>query len=141
MGFADSIKLAASKMQSQVNAKIDEVATDLFTTIVNKSPILTGNLSNNWYVGLGSGNYNYSYSMSTNKDGVQSRNQISLLRNVTEFLGKDGEVSFTNSTPYGRNAEYLGWPTPQWSGRVGPYAMVRNSLLEVATKYKGVNQA
>lgn len=140
MGFADSVKATSEKMQSQVNDRAILIATDLFTTVVQKTPVglskTRGQLINNWYVGQGVGQFNRSYSSSFNTSGINSYSQIGTLKSSKEFIGKDGEVSFTNSVPYAFRAEYAGWPLPQWTGRVKPYAMVRNSLTAITAKYK-----
>lgn len=144
MGFADSVKATASKMQEQVNGKAIEIATELFNTAVMKTPVGTsttrGQLINNWWLGEGVGNYNRSYSRSFNTSGTGSYSRITQLQKSREFVGKDGAVHLTNSVPYGYRAEYWGWnfsaKEPRWRG-TKPYAMVRNSLTMVAAKYKG----
>jgi len=142
MGFADSVAKTATKMQEQVNAKAVEISTTLFTVLVSKTPIadgrygLPGTLVNNWFVGYGVGAYNKSFIPSPNPSANNSYSQIATIRNSKEFLSKDGEISLTNSTPYAYRAEILGWPAPLWSGRYGPYAMVRNTLTTVAPLFK-----
>ncbi len=137
MGFADSVNKSATKIQEQVNTKINSVADELFKTIVIKTPILKGILINNWHLGQGKGEYNRSFTSAANTGGMNSYNQISKLKNSRQFFENDGEVSLTNSTSYAIRAEYIGWPSPEWTGRVKPYAMVRNSLTIVAAKYRG----
>lgn len=136
MGFADSIRLHNGKVKRQVNDKIVAIATELFTEIVEGTPIDKGILINNWYAGTGRA-YNGSYNESAaSKDGMSSRMQIASLRVYTGFVGRDSSVSLSNSTPYGFRAEYAGWPTPTWSGNVGPYAMIAKAFIKVAPKYK-----
>lgn len=140
MGFADSVKKTSDKMQGQVNDRALQIATEMFTMVVTKTPVgmssTRGQLINNWYVGQGIGAFNLSYSQSFNTSGANSYSQIATLRDSKEFIGKDGAVSFTNSVPYALRAEYIGWPLPRWSGRVQPYGMVRNSLTAIAATYK-----
>jgi hypothetical protein len=136
MGFADSIRLHNAKVKQEVNDKIVSIATELFTEIVEGTPVDKGILINNWYAGTGK-SYNGSYNEnSASKDGMSSRMQIASLRAYTGFVGRDGSVSLSNSTPYGFRAEYAGWPTPTWSGQVGPYAMIAKAFVKVAPKYK-----
>jgi hypothetical protein len=136
MGFADSIKASATKIKREVSESILAEANELFTEVVKESPVDKGVLINNWYVGSG-GTYSASYNPNeTNKDGMSSYMQIASLRAFTGFLGRDGSVNLTNNTPYGYRAEYLGWPTPQWTGRVGPYAMIAKAFVSVVPKYK-----
>lgn len=143
MGFAKGIAATSKKMQREVNQKTNEIAADLFTTIINKTPIGTsdtkGQLINNWHIGFGRGKYNNGIRKSFKTSGIASRNDVAKLREAREFLAKDGEVSFTNSISYAWRAEYLGWPTPRWTGRIvegASYGMVRNSLTAIAAKYR-----
>lgn len=148
MGFGDSVEASAKRMQEQVNTKINTIATELFNQTVTLTPVNQlmmwrgkranrGELINNWYVGVGPGVINKSYNYgAANPTGIGSYGRIAQVINEKEFVGKDGAITLTNSTPYGFRAEYAGWPTPQWSGRAKPYAMVRNALSIIASKYK-----
>lgn len=139
MGFASSIRAFAERVQVEVSESVVEQATELFTEIVKGTPVDKGVLINNWYVGKGRGVYNSAYDPnSMNVQGMSSYTQISSLRGYTGFLGRDGAVSLSNSTPYGFRAEYDGWPKPEWTGRVGPYAMIANAFIQVVPKFKGV---
>ena len=143
MGFADSVGKTANKMKQQVNDKTLAVASELFTTIIQNTPIGTsetqGQLINNWHVGFGKGKYNRAITSSFKTSGIASYNQVAKLKGSQEFLGKNGEVSFSNSVSYAFRAEYAGWPQPKWSGKIQPgmsYGMVRNSLTAIAAKHK-----
>lgn len=139
MGFASSIRAFQKKVEVQVNDKILAIATHLFREVVDGTPVSSGILINNWYLGLGPA-YNTSYNPnSKSATGMASRTQIAALRVSTVFLGKDGKVSLTNSTPYGFRAEYAGWPADEgpWTGRVGPYAMIAKAFIKVVPIYKG----
>jgi hypothetical protein len=136
MGFADSIRASRDKVKRQVNDKIVNIATELFTEVVHGTPVDKGVLINNWYADTGSA-YNSSYNEnSASKDGMSSLTQIASLKTYTGFVGGDSSVSLSNSTPYGFRAEYAGWPTPEWTGRVGPYAMIGKAFIKVVPKYK-----
>lgn len=136
MGFADSIRTHNLKVKQQVSNKVLAIATELFTEIVNGTPVDKGVLKNNWYGGTGNV-YNASYNEhSASAGGMSSLTQIAALRAYTGFVGKDGSISLSNSTPYGFRAEYAGWPAPDWTGRVGPYAMIAKAFIKVAPKYK-----
>lgn len=142
MGFADSVKATASKMQQQVNDKAVDIATELFTTAVKLTPVSSpkepkrGELVNNWNTGIGVDAYDKSYNPSFDVSGSASLQGITKLKGSQEFLSKDGEVSLTNVVGYGYRAEYAGWPAPRWNDSK-PYAMMRNALIMVAPKYKG----
>jgi hypothetical protein len=136
MGFADSIRAFEKKAKAEVNTKVNEIAIELYEEIVKGTPVDKGVLINNWYIGYGKV-YNTTYSEnSASNVGMASLTRISSLKLNTSFLGKDGIVSLTNSTPYGFRAEYAGWPYPQWTGRVGPYAMIAKAFIKVVPKYK-----
>jgi hypothetical protein len=136
MGFADSIRAFGIKAKAEVSDKVIGIATELFTEVVKETPVDKGVLINNWYAGT-----NKSYSGvfnggSTDKSGMNSYTQIASLRQYRGFVGKDGSINISNSTPYGFRAEYAGWPFPEWTGRVGPYAMIGKAFVKVAPKYK-----
>lgn len=136
MGFADSIKASGTKAKREVNESVIAIASELFIEVVKETPVDKGVLINNWYAGTGK-SYNNTYNAgSTDRSGMSSYNQIASLRGYTGFLGRDGAVSLSNSTPYGFRAEYDGWPQPQWSGQVGPYAMIAKAFIQVVPKYK-----
>lgn len=140
MGFKDSIKANTDKIKEQINDNTVEMSKQLFTAIVRRTPVglsvTRGQLKNNWYVGQGLNVINKSYSRVFNPTGAASYARINTLSTSKEFVGKDGQVSFTNIVRYGFRAEYAGWPKPNWSGRVRPYAMIRNSFTEMAAKNK-----
>lgn len=136
MGFANSIRKYSQKVERQVSNKIIAIACELFTEVVTGTPVDKGVMINNWYAGTGKvRNGAYSETL-TNKQGMNSLNQIASLKLYTGFLGKDGAVSISNSTPYGFRAEYAGWPQPVWSGKVGKYAMIAKAFIKVVPKYK-----
>lgn len=136
MAFAKSIRAFNKKVKAEVAMKVVDIATNLFTEIVNGTPVESGILINNWYVGYGK-SYNTSYNEGSKSSvGMASRTQIATLRSFTGFNGRDGTISLTNSTPYGFRAEYAGWPQPTWTGRVGPYAMIAKAFIKVVPQYK-----
>lgn len=143
MGFADDVGKSIARQQDQLNNKINDIATELFTLTVKNTPIGNranmGQLINNWYLGVGKGQYNRMYHGISDVSASSSLEQVAALARVKEFVGKDGEVSLTNSTPYGYRAEYFGWnystKEPQWRG-TQPYAMIAKSLTLVAAKYR-----
>jgi len=138
--FAESVKRNIQRVLTEVDTKCTLIAKDLFTTVVDKSPTkpganyAQGHFINNWYTGINS--YSQETSSATSYEGMASRQRIGSLPSGV-FFGKDGFVSFSNSLPYVRNVEYDGWmpsENPRWSGKVGPYAPVGKSLVQVAAK-------
>lgn len=140
--FADSIRINTGKMKAEINRSVVEVAADLFKNTVKESPVLKGVLVNNWYTAEGAGVTDFSF-VDANRSltGTDSLARVAALVASRQFAGKDGEISFSNSTPYAYRAEYIGWPEDDpdskgWTGKVGPYAMVRKALVTTSTKYK-----
>jgi hypothetical protein len=143
MGFGQSVRNGGNRQLREVNSAIISIATELYTTITYNTPIGTsitkGQLINNWHLGIGKNKINRNKTSSFNVSGISSYNEIAKLKGSTEFLGKNGEVSFSNSVHYAFRAEYAGWPQPKWSGRILPgasYGMVRNSLTAIAAKHR-----
>lgn len=134
-GFADSIKINSTKILAEIQAKCYTITDDLFTTVVYNTPVLKGELINNWFTSTGD---ILSSATTTTLDtaGNDSLLNIESLSQEDLFNGKDDIASLTNNIDYSYNAEFIGWPLPEWSGRVGPYAMVRNSLTQIAAKYE-----
>lgn len=135
MSFAKSVKTSADKIRKQVNTAMLLRVQDAGRTLIRKTPVSTGLLINNWNVGFGV-NVPKFFTQSTSTTGSASLTRIASITSSSEFLGKDGIVNFVNITPYAYRAEVLGWPQPTWSGRVGPYAMVRNTITYMKGKYK-----
>ena len=127
--FSDSIKLASSKIQGEVNAKIVAIATELFTDVVKGTPVLTGNLIDNWYAGQGIENYSDEYAQSLDIGGSNSFAQITSLEGSTAFMGMDNEISLSNNTSYAYRAEVTGWK------RTDPYEMVQNAMTKIVAAH------
>jgi hypothetical protein len=139
MGFGDSVRASANKMKQQLNDKATEIAVELYEKTVELTPVGSptnkkhGELKNNWFVGIGS--VNKSYTPNFDDNGTASLFRIYSIRKSNAFLGKDNVVTLTNTVDYGFRAEYAGWPSPKWNNTL-PYAMMRNALTIVSTKYK-----
>jgi hypothetical protein len=133
--FADSVKVNCQRVLEHVNKKCYSITWQLFTSVVYKTPILKGELINSWYPKVGP---DFSSEKTTvyNKSGAGSLSRINAIMNGNVFLGKDGVITMANNEDYSVRAEYLGWPSPQWSGRVGPYRMVALSIQKVAADNK-----
>jgi hypothetical protein len=142
MGFADSVRINANKILEETQAKCYTIMDDLFTEVILETPVgqtrmeqHPGLLKNNWFSSTGD-----SISSATtpinDPGGNDSLLNVAILRDTDLFHGKDSIASLTNNISYGVLAEYLGWEPPQWSGTVGPYSMVRNSLSRIASKYQ-----
>lgn len=140
--FAQSISLNIGKMEQAVNDKIYAIARELFTSIVKltpspsqrDAPTAKGLLVNNWFPKDGP-EFSSETTTSTSPFGAASLTRINQLRG-NSFLRDDGTVTLSNNLHYAYRAEVLGWPSPPWSGRIGPYRMVALSMQATAARYK-----
>ena len=142
MDFAESIAKSIAKIENQVNESITEIAAELFTTVVDKTPVDSGRMKNNWYVAFNS----YSDERnddSKDKSGSASLTRIAKIKTSNTFFKKDGFVSLSNSSRgwmpsqnypdgffYPYLVEYIGWKHKP------PYRTMAISLMEINAKYK-----
>lgn len=155
-GFAESLRAQVDNILSQVDSRCYSIAYELFITTIQNTPHTTkwsrGNLINDWHCAANSYssalfsppdiNGNSTVNGNTDPTGSGSISRVTDFKDAKTFLGKDGFLSLTNNQPYAYRVEYLGFPEEDsaggwhWTGRVGPYAMVRNSLTLVSAKYR-----
>lgn len=143
MGFADSLRKNINNVQEQVNNSIVSTAQQFGNKLLDYSPLgadaeytgayAKGLFINSWYVG--ENEFDPSVGISPDESGSASKSRISGLKGSRSFFGRDGYISFTNNLSYAVRVEYLGWPSGtdivsgwNWTGSVGPYAPVRNSI-------------
>lgn len=138
--FEQSVKAASRTILEQVNTKCNDIAWELFTLVVNKTPSPSnpgpkakGLLSNQWYPSTGSASSNRGTSLSSN--GGDSLSRINSFRKGTEFMGKDGKATLANNLDYALQAEDTGWTGNK---NTPPYRMVALSLQAVGAKYTNV---
>lgn len=132
-GFADDVNVGIDKLLRVVDKKCYSITWNWFTDVIQNTPVLNGHLINSWFPQVGK-TFSTQTETSHSKTGSASLARISSLTNSGTFYKKDGAMTMANNLDYARRAEYDGWPSPQWSGKVGPYAMVRLTLLKVAMK-------
>ena len=144
MDFSASILNNIQKIKEEVNKEIVGVATKLFTYAVDYSPTpKTGDYSkglfvNQWYPQQNG--YSQEHSSQKDDNGSDSRSRISSLLGLKTFLGKDGSLSFTNSTAYAEYVEDLGWEAGEgtngwvWTGKVAAYAPAAKSLTRIKSE-------
>ncbi len=149
MGFANSIAAWEKKALAAMDKGVSNSAEDLFTQVVVNSPeppgkggYSTGLLKNQWYTGV-NGDVSHMLTTATSPIGADSLSRIksSLSRKI--FLGKDSSITLSNNVPYVRYVEYIGWPKDypgndtgwDWTGKIGPYGMVNNSVIVWKAKY------
>ena len=142
MDFTESIAKSIAKIENQVNESITEIATELFTKVVDKTPVDSGRMKNNWYVAFNSYS-DESNNESKHPSGSASLTRIAKIKTSNMFLNKDGFVSLSNSSrgnPPSKNypegffypylVEYIGWKHKP------PYRTMAISLMEINAKYK-----
>jgi len=144
LGFADSIRLTAEKQLAEVDKKVEGVAVELFTAVVNFSPnqikgaiYSKGEFINNWHAARNGEDLSNTGWFSDTGEG--SRLSIAGIKAAKTFYRRDGFVTLSNSTPYAELVEYKGWPTsinPAWIRNLPPYAPVRSAWSHVVPKFK-----
>lgn len=140
--FTQSVNANSWAIMKTVNDRVYEVARALFKEIVRQTPspiqreaaTAKGLLVNNWFPRSGP-DFSPEKTDSTSPYGAGSIARISALRGFN-FFQKDGVVTLSNNLDYAYRAEVLGWPSPPWSGRVGPYRMVALAMQLTAAKYQ-----
>lgn len=141
MSWATEIDKWCKKVPVEVNNSISFKAAGVFNEVVELSPnsptrtgpFSSGIVKGNWFPSVNS----ISSNVSTNPDpsGATSYSRIKAVLATMPWWNKDASVSLSNSTPYIRFVEYIGWPKNypnpsgwKWSG-VGPYAMVQTAIV------------
>ncbi|MEN6585851.1 MAG: HK97 gp10 family phage protein [Sulfuricella sp.] len=113
-----SWSIPLDRLAEKTGLKLDTVARkvtlDLFTSVVQKSPVDTGRFKANWNVGT---TPNLSFTASTNASRGLSEAQKAI------GISSGGVVYLSNGLPYARRLEY------GWSGQA-PAGMVRLSVRE-----------
>lgn len=137
--FSEVINKFCQSTPDKVDLKCVTMTRELFRSIILKTPVSDrehkGRLVGNWNVKLNGFDFNTSNKFSPERSGPIRRMESIVKKGI--FYGDDVWVTMSNGIEYAYRAEYLGWPeTEGWSGKVGPYAMVRNGVLEVVTKYR-----
>lgn len=131
-GFGDSVLQNSQAILQKVDKRCYTIAWQVFTDIIRGTPIDKGILINNWFPSTSGFSSETTSTLSTS--GSDSLSRVNRLANSHTFLGKDGLLTLTNNIPYAYRAEVLGWPQPEWSGRVGPYRMVALALQAAAAR-------
>lgn len=134
--FSASISLFREATEQRIDFACTKIARELFNEIIEKTPVgespTRGTLVNNWQAGVGVFNTQFQSRPGPDKQGAKRRMELIITKG--SFLGKDNFVTLCNSTEYAWRAEFGGWEPPRWKG-TPPYAMVRLSLAEIASKY------
>lgn len=138
--FADSLKQNITRVSTEVNFKINDVAYRLFSRIVNNSPhtgdgpYVEGQFVANWFPAVNS--FDTSTTGATS-DGSDSLSRIDgIVKQSTAFFQKDGFVSLSNNLTWALRVEILAWPAGRdpisgwnWTGMRRYYAPVATSII------------
>lgn len=141
--FSDKLKAITAKQKKEIDSNICLFSRQLFHSIIEYTPVgqewygkfhndKPGWLVNNWQPAVNSINLSLQQRAGKNKTGAHKRIDTVVING--SFL-RDGYVTLTNNVHYAFRAEYAGWPAPEWSGKVGPYGMVRKSIIDIMSKY------
>jgi len=120
MSFSKQNKAWSETFLKNSDKVIKEASIEMFSNIINDSPIGTGAFVNGWEVN-GSGSYN--------KDSTSTpAAKISEITTDVNNLGMNVDITMTNNAPYGEELEFgssdkapmgfLRINTLQWSGIV-----------------------
>lgn len=144
--FADSLRQNITRVQTEVNFKVSQVAYKLFSYAINRSPgglsctigpgpFVDGDFINNWFPAINS----YDSSTTSGKDitGAGSLARLDLIKTGNAFFSKDGFVTLSNNISYGSRVEF-GWPAGvdpvsgwKWTGRALIYAPLQYSMQDI----------
>lgn len=114
MSWSIPLDQLAQKTGLKLDTVARKVTLDLFTSVVQKSPVDTGRFKANWNVGT---TPNLSFTASTNAGRGLTEAQKAI------GIPAGGVVYLSNGLPYARRLEY------GWSGQA-PAGMVRLSVRE-----------
>lgn len=135
LDFEKSIRAQATRILANINTKTYEIAWDLFSGIVartpspsNPGPHAKGVLANQWYPQAGG--YSAAKGNSTSATGSDSLSRIKAAMSGNAFNGVDGLLTLSNNLDYAGLAETDGWL------KTSPYRMVALSLQATLAKYQ-----
>lgn len=117
--FADVVEKAAVK-------RVKDIATDMLTAVVDRSPVDTGRFAANNRIGIGAPNNEYNPNDFTGRAGAMSRGMTAISSMDDSKLQN---IHLTNLTPYGKYLE-SGWSRQAVNG------VYRVSFMGVAAWYK-----
>lgn len=149
MGFAEDILKFKEKATLQASTSCNKAVETLFNNVVELSPnsptrqgkYSTGVVKGNWYSEING--YNNTVGVNPDPSGASSYSRIKATLAAQPFLGKDSMVSLSNSTPWIKYVEYVGWPKDysgnssgwKWTGKQGPYSMVSTAIANFRGAY------
>lgn len=146
MTLSLDIKKWEEKALLAINKSFCNKVEELFVEPVKESPdppgvggFAKGLLKNSWFVQVNG--TDDTVGTVPNAIGADSLSRIKAVLTIYPFYGKDAYITLTNSVEHAYRAEVLGWPQGEgthgftWSGRVGPYSMIRTAVTNFKGKY------
>lgn len=119
MSFSIDLSKIVEKAKGKTDIAVRKVMLELFTKVINKSPVRSGRFRANWNVGYGSPDTTTTTSTDSSLGKVQTEIATAKL---------EGSIFLSNSLPYSLRLER------GWSGQA-PAGMVRLSLVEITNQY------
>lgn len=116
--FKRDLDRILAKTSEKAEAVIQRVALDLFSSMVERSPVDTGRFRGNWQVGIGAINDN-----TTSAEDKSGASSTARGQRVIQSFKVGGTVFLTNSLPYARRLEF------GYSNQA-PQGMVRLTVTE-----------
>ena len=111
-------QIEAAKEQAELVAK--KITIELFSRVIEKSPVDTGRFRANWNCSIGSPDLSTSESTDPSGSGAISK----VTSTVVSYTLNDQSVFLTNNLPYAERLEN-GW------SKQAPNGMVRLSVMEI----------
>lgn len=118
MGFADDVKKWTLKVEAQIASALHEVAIEMLTRIVMRSPVDTGVFRGNWQVGI-----NVKPSGVLDEPDTSGAATIARGTSVIKKAKAGDTIFITNNLAYGPALEH-GW------SKQAPNGMVRVTCAE-----------
>jgi hypothetical protein len=140
--FTDSLKANITRVQTEVNFKINAVAYNLFTRIVNNSPhvgdgpYVAGHFVANWFPAVNSFDTTITGATSNGSDSLARIESI--VKNSNAFFQKDGFVTLSNNLNYSLRVETLGWPSGKDPISGWTWTGMRKFYAPVAVSFAGI---
>jgi len=127
--FIAQINAEWAAKQVEIRGKVIEVATYLSTTVIDRSPVLSGRFAGNWNASIGVPDPHTSAAVDPHKGATKTRAK-NKLREYAAYV-KYPPIYLSNALPYANRLEN-GW------SRKAPNGVVAVSMANTAMKFRGV---
>ena len=124
MTFALDLSKAIEKVQDKSAVAVKKITIELFTRVIEKSPVDTGRFRANWNCSINSPDKTTTDDTEDSARGDPSVQKMQ--KEVLSYSFKDQSVYLCNSLPYAARLE------DGWSHTQAPNGMVRLSVIEIA---------